>query len=188
MVALGMYQQRLGLRDNSGAVVAPETLRLGDDGVVPNSVLPVLLYRGDADANAAAASDFEAVFEANQWPPQWRGGVFGFHHYHATAHEVLGVYAGWAQVQLGGEHGPVITLHAGDIVILPAGAGHCRIDASARFGVVGAYPANQPDWDLCRADPGLHDAALARIAQVPLPPSDPLAGAKGSLIEHWYRG
>jgi uncharacterized protein YjlB len=49
---------------------APETHVFADDGVFPNSRLPVLIYRGVlATPNAAA---FEKMFEANGcWRATW---------------------------------------------------------------------------------------------------------------------
>ena len=178
--------ERLGLRPGTAdAPAGPETLRLDDDGVIPNSPLPVLLYRGNAERAADPLAEFEALFAAHDWPPQWRGGVFGYQHYHSTAHEALGVGSGSARVQLGGARGPVVELHAGDAVVLPAGTGHCRIESGGGFAVVGAYPANRPDWDLLRDDPAEHDAAVERIARVPLPAADPVAGPGGPLTTLW---
>ncbi|MEX0607648.1 MAG: hypothetical protein WD138_06410 [Halofilum sp. (in: g-proteobacteria)] len=178
--------ERLGLwRAGEDGPVAPETLQLDDDGVVPNSPLPVLLYRGEPAPGDAAAATFEHLFTAHRWPAQWRGGVFPFHHYHSRAHEALGVGAGWARIQLGGEHGPTVEVSAGDAIVLPAGTGHCRIKEEDEFTVVGAYPANQPEWDLLRADPREHDAAVERIARVPQPEADPVDGADGPLGRLW---
>jgi uncharacterized protein YjlB len=178
--------RKLGLASRDAQrPLEPETLGLDDDGVIPNSRLPVLVYRGEATRAGEAAEAFEALFAAHAWPPQWRGGVFAFQHYHSTAHEVLGVHSGRARVQLGGRNGPIVTLTAGDAVVLPAGTGHCRIEAGDGFGVVGAYPANQPDWDLLREDPAEHEAAVARIARVPHPGQDPVTGADGALVRLW---
>ena len=99
---------------------------LGDDGVFPNNpALPLVLYR-----NAMVlpehdpATAFEALFTRHQWPAAWRNGVFSFHHYHSTAHEVLGIYCGEAEVQLGGDNGIVVTIGCGDVVVIPAGVAH----------------------------------------------------------------
>ncbi len=69
----------------------PTHLFFDDDGQTPNSRLPVLLYRNVALKSADKARAFEALFNANHWPAQWRALVFDYHHYHSTAHEVLGV-------------------------------------------------------------------------------------------------
>ena len=60
---------------------------LADDDTFPNSRLPLLLYPAVLDpADPDPAAAFEQHFQANGWPGAWRNGVFGFHHYHSTAH------------------------------------------------------------------------------------------------------
>ena len=116
----------------------PETHVFADDGVFPNSRLPVLIYRGVlATPNAAA---FEEMFATNGWSSAWRNGLYGVHHYHSTAHEVLGIYQGRVTARLGGERGVSVTLLAGDVAVIPAGVAHKNDGASADFRVVGAYP------------------------------------------------
>ena len=81
---------------------------LKDDGIYPNNEkLPLLAYKGalkPSDHNPAAI--FESLFEANRWAGSWRNGVYGFHHYHSTAHEALGIYSGlvcaWMLSLIGG--------------------------------------------------------------------------------------
>lgn len=153
------------------------------DWVPNNAQLPVLLYRNAiADAGPDRATACETVFQENGWVPQWRNGVYPFHHYHATAHEVLGCAAGNARVLIGGPHGAPVELTAGDCVLLPAGTGHCRLDASADFLVVGAYPPGQV-WDLRRG--ALSGAELEMLAHVPFPRSDPVMGRSGPLLGFW---
>lgn len=183
MTELDQHWRRLGLASSTSEPPEPEALAFDDDGTIPNSPLPVLIYRGRTGDRAA----LDALFAATRWPVQWAGGVFTFQHYHATAHEVLGVTGGEAQIQLGGESGETRTLGPGDCVIIPAGVGHCRLAGNREFGVVGGYPENQPDWDLCRADPAIHAWAQARVARVPLPPGDPVTGPNGPLDRLWRR-
>jgi len=134
---------------------------------IPNGRFPVLIYR-DVDV-----SDAQALFAANGWRGSWGDGVFDFHHFHSTSHEVLAVISGSATLELGGPQGEAFDVTAGDVLVLPAGTGHRRAAADTDFQVVGAYPAGQEDYDLLReAD----ENARARIAALGPPPQDPVGG------------
>ena len=179
MAALGLTA---AARAQSG--LHAEAIRLSRNGWMPNNEqLPVLLYRRAFDPNGSRVADaMEQAFTTNQWPPQWRNGVYPFHHYHSTAHEVLGFAGGTAHLMLGGENGHSLTVNAGDVVVLPTGTGHCRLSASNDFLVIGAYPAEQ-HWDICRAAPD--DVALERMRSLPFPQSDPVGGSHGDLPRVW---
>jgi uncharacterized protein YjlB len=165
-------------------IATPQQLRLKPNGWMPNSSLPVLVYRNAMPPSDVLADKMERLFAANQWPPQWRNGVYNFHHYHSTAHEVLGFAAGHADLILGGEGGEPLTVHAGDVVVLPAGTGHCRTTASDDFLVIGAYPENE-HWDICRAS--ATPEVLERMRHVRFPASDPLTGRSGALPKLWQQ-
>lgn len=174
--------------DVGGIVRAVEaaTYRFADDGAIPNNpTLPFLVYPGalnlPGDDPAAAC---EAVFEHHGWSGSWRDGIYPFAHYHSTAHEVLGICRGKAQVRFGGDAGVTLTVRAGDVVVIPAGVGHQNLGAGGDFLVVGAYPRGQC-WDLCRGLAKERPQVLDNIARVPLPATDPVYGADGPLIEHW---
>ena len=81
-----------------------------------------------------------ALFERNGWGGAWRNGIYAHHHYHSTAHEVLGVASGSVRVRLGGDGGKTVVLRAGDVVVVPAGVAHKSEGTSPDLVVVGAYP------------------------------------------------
>ena len=138
---------------------------------IPNHPsFPVLLYRGTGLADPDAARE---RFAANGWGGSWVDGVFDFHHFHSTSHEVLAVVAGSATLELGGPQGQAFEVSAGDVVILPAGTGHRRAAARDSFTVVGAYPRGQEDYDLLRS---ADEAARSRIASLAPPDADPIGG------------
>lgn len=163
----------------------PDTHRFDDDGTIPNSALPVLVYHDVPGARAAR--DCVDLFAANGWLGAWVDGIYPFHHFHSTAHEVLGIVAGSASVVLGGPSGRRFAVGPGDVLVLPAGTGHCNLGESADLQVVGAYPDGM-SWDLRRGDPAERAEVLANIAAVPVPGSDPVHGEDGPLTRLWPPG
>jgi uncharacterized protein YjlB len=155
-----------------------EERHLSDDGIVPNNAaLPLKVYRGAfATAAARAPAAVIAHLAANGWGGAWINGIYDFQHYHATAHEVLVIAAGSADVQFGGPSGPVLTVAAGDAVLIPAGVGHCRTSPAPGLVVIGAYPDGQENPDLRRATAADRAAALALIPRVSRPGRDPVHG------------
>lgn len=150
-------------------------------GLFPNNAtLPVLVYVQAFTGAEAAAGAVEKRFLANGWSGVWRDGIYAFHHYHSQAHEALGVYRGWVEVQLGGGGGGIFRLEKGDVVVLPAGVAHKKVASSADFGVVGAYPPGQVP-DMKTGEPGERAAAERDIAALAHPVTDPVEGASGPL-------
>lgn len=169
----------------AAANVKSEKYQFKDDGRIPNSKLPLLIYRGVLSDKEDASKVID-VFEANNWTNSWDNGIYSYHHYHSTSHEVLGVYAGSALLHLGGESGERLRVKAGDVIIIPAGVGHKKLEASNDFAVVGAYPEGR-DWDVLKGKPGERPRADENIAGLPIPKSDPVFGIDGGLTKTWSK-
>jgi uncharacterized protein YjlB len=146
---------------------------------------PLLVYPAALPPAGNLAEAIEALFERHGWPPAWRNGVHPFHHFHAQSHEALGIYSGEVTVRFGGDPGVDIVARPGDVLVLPAGTGHKRLSARGALGVVGAYPAGSNAGTGRPAPGGEFGQAHADIARVPRPPSDPVFGPGGPLLEHW---
>jgi len=172
-----------------------DTFMLNPRDWVPNNRhLPVILYRNALETGAQGsrsvpdgdrlAEAFEATFARNGWPPKWRNSIFDYHHFHASAHEVLGIAAGAAEVIVGGPGGRVVHLDAGDVILLPAGTGHCLESSSGPLMVIGAYPPGQ-QWDIRRE--ALTEAERDAMEALPFPHSDPVLGTQGPLMQNWLK-
>ncbi len=179
-------QDRISQADDNMDAFNVEAHVLCDDGVFPNNPkLPLLLYHQALDLTGPDAPERVLErFAQNRWAGGWVNGIYGFHHYHSTAHEVLGIASGQARVQLGGEEGLIATVTAGDVIVIPAGVAHKNLGADPGFTVVGAYPQGQHP-DMCYDKPGERPETDETIARVPFPESDPLAGPAGALMRHW---
>ncbi|HEY0329223.1 MAG TPA: hypothetical protein VGC77_08990 [Rhodopseudomonas sp.] len=165
--------------------IKPQTFYFEDDRLVPNSALPLVVYKRVIDVTRAdPAQSVEAVLERNGWGQRWRDGIYDFQHYHATVHEALGVARGHALVLFGGERGEAVQLSVGDVAVLPAGTGHKCLFASHDFLVVGAYPPGDA-MQVTRPTPDNRRRALQTIPQVRLPPCDPVFGENGPLLRLW---
>lgn len=161
-----------------------DTLHLARSGFVPNHPdVPVLIY--SQCTQCADSTYFQEIFARNGWTGIWRNGVFDYHHYHTTAHEVLGIGKGEAKLQIGGPDGPILDVRKGDCLLLPAGTGHKKLESSDDFQVVGAYPTNC-GVDIQRKAPT--ERMLATIRALPIPKSDPVLGSAGGLLEFWQIG
>jgi uncharacterized protein YjlB len=163
----------------------PLTFVFADDGLVPNNPMPFLVYKRAIDVdNDHPEKTIEGLFGANGWGAMWRNGVYDYLHYHATAHEVLGIARGNAIVRFGGDSGTEIAVAAGDVAILPAGTGHQCLSSSRDFSVVGAYPPGAR-MQITRPTAENHAKALTSIPQVKLPNTDPVMGVDGPLVRLW---
>ena len=118
-----------------------ESFVFHDDGTFPNNgSLPLILlhqvFKADPDVRPETV---EKTFRDFGWVSSWRNGLYSFHHYHSTAHEALGVYAGWVQAQFGGPEGKSVTAQAGDVIIVPAVS-----DEDAKKKFPGGWKAPKP--------------------------------------------
>src|SRR5690349_17024681 len=146
-----------------------QAFRFKDDGETPNNPdLPMLVYHSAIalDGERDPAAPFERAFARHGWGDGWRNGIHSFLHFHTGAHEALGIARGRATVEFGGANGQILTVEAGDVVVLPAGTGHRRVASSGDLLVVGAYPLNSA-VDQKRPGEVDHATAIAAIAAVP---------------------
>ena len=180
-VFLGMLKKKRDMETDAEI----KTFHFKDDGKIPNHPsLPMLVYLGALPTGKRSPAACRALFDEHNWRNAWVNGVYSFHHYHSNTHEVLGVVSGSATLALGGSEGVELEVSAGDVLVLPAGNGHCNKGSSADFQVVGAYP-NGRSWDLCRGEPEERPEKVNNIQQVPLPEQDPVYGKEGPLVERW---
>lgn len=152
---------------------------------IPNSPLPLVLYRHALAPVLRTASGSQALFKRNQWPGNWVNGVFDYWHFHVTGHEVLGCVAGSARVGFGGDAGIEVEFREGDVVVIPAGVGHKRLsEKHGGFTVVGGYPPGQ-SGEIARPGDLSPDEARRAIVDLGLPRADPVLGHEGPLIAAW---
>ncbi len=183
---LGLFAISARKPFNTDLLMEPEQLLFHDDGIIPNSRFPLLLYRNAFKARGNdGAAWLEQHFAINNWTNSWRNGVYPFHHYHSTSHEVLGVYSGSALLHLGGEKGRKVNVQAGDIIVIPAGVGHKNL-GSDNLGIVGAYEDGR-SWDINKGLPGERPGTDQNIAALPIPKTDPFTGKSGGLTVIWKK-
>ena len=103
----------------------PEAYHFSPTPNVPNSILPVLIYRNVLPANPTAVSTRDAL-EEHFW---LQGGVFKTyraHHFHSVTHECYAIFKGSSRLLLGrgplddpNDGGIEVDVSVGDIIVLP---------------------------------------------------------------------
>jgi uncharacterized protein YjlB len=163
----------------------PEQYFVKDDGIFPNNHLPILYYPGVlALPNLFPAHHIKKRFQENNWKNNWKQGIYTYHHYHSTTHEVLGVCKGETLLLLGGEYGITIFIQAGDVLIIPAGVAHMNLGKENDVTCIGGYPDGR-DYDMNCGNEDERPRVDHNIASLPLPETDPVFGKRGGLLEIW---
>ena len=163
---------------------APEKHVFGPADGIPNSLLPLLLWRGHIPEKAREGQAVCALYRANGWTGTWVYTVYPFWHFHRLGHEVLACVSGKARIGFGGDSGIAAEISVGDVCILPAGVGHRRLDASDDFQMAGGYPPGQQGDIVKPGDMEIAQAAQA-IAALALPETDPVTGRADGVVEIW---
>jgi uncharacterized protein YjlB len=161
-----------------------ETHVLPGNGRIPNSRLPLLIYRG---AFEVGPLEMEALFRTNEWPPDWHSsfGMYPRHHFHSDTHELIAVTRGTLTGRFGGHDGVVATLTTGDLVVIPAGVGHIGESITEDLRLTGAFPVGFAIHDFRLGYVGEYSRMVERSRRVPIPAFDPVYGAGGPLTGLW---
>lgn len=151
-----------------------------DDGIFPNSKLPVLHYLKVLHLPFLfPASHVKHLFRKHGWSNNWRNGIYTYHHYHSVTHEAFGVIKGKTTLLLGGDHGEEVTIEAGDVIIIPAGVAHKNMGKQDDVICIGGYPGGR-DFDMNYGRPGERPRTDHNIKRLPIPATDPVYGSGGS--------
>src|SRR6266446_6016583 len=76
-----------------------------------NTSLPLLLYKAVLlPLEKNPERKVKKLFKRNDWKNSWTNGIYDYHHYHSTVHEVLGICSGEAHIIAGGPDGVKIHL------------------------------------------------------------------------------
>ncbi len=165
------------------------TERFRDDGIVPNSDKPAVIYRNAVHFNDVlekeAMVQLQKLVSPNGWDISWSDSVYKRVHYHPNTHEVLVCFRSWAILELGGRRfGKEFMIRMGDVVIIPAGVGHRRVESTPNFKVFGLYPTRFT-YETYWAYEKFRRSAMGKLKWVPMPPADPVYGKKGHLLRMW---
>lgn len=155
-----------------------------DDYFPGNLHYPLLIYKQISWEMHEPPQTIQDRLAKNDWSHSWVDSIYDFHHYHSNTHEVLVIISGNCQVQFGGEHGPIYTVHPGDVVIIPAGVAHKSLSMNPHFRCIGAYPFDV-EYDMNHGNKEEYPKAIEAIKHVGLPKKDPIFGENGLLFNYW---
>lgn len=159
-----------------GDVVKTELYRSTPQGFLPNSRLPLIVYRG-----AVPGGGTDAVrdrFRQHDWLNNWEyPGVYEYAHFHSTTHECLGCATGWMELEMFAD-GTKLRVEQGDVLVLPAGVSHEMTGHSDDIMMIGGYPGGA-DWDNMQhahLTQATFRTAMKRIMMLTVPARDPVTG------------
>ncbi|XXH00782.1 hypothetical protein Hte_007133 [Hypoxylon texense] len=176
-------------------MIQPELHYLEETPWVPNSKLPIVVYRGAL----AHCENEDAVKEALEANGGWKkGGAWNAWfkaHFHPNAHECYGVVQGTSELSLGRspldppEKGMSLKVDRGDVIVLPAGVSHCSSTASSDYRFVVLFPTGAPRWVSVWFDQPMETVSDYKIQsqKVSLPSHDPIYGEGAGLVETWSK-
>lgn len=162
--------------------IFPSEYPIAGDINFPEPKFPVLHYK--AAFNNPGAKNVKEHLQKNNWTNAWTDGIYDYHHYHSTTHEVLVIISGKSMVHFGGSEGILLKLEAGDVIVIPAGVAHKRVEASEDFLVVGAYPDGE-EYDMKYGLLNEIQEAEENIQNASVPFTDPVYGKNGPLTTIW---
>jgi uncharacterized protein YjlB len=158
---------------------------VNDDGIFPNSRLPIIFYPQILKLPKLFASGaLKKLFQNNNWENNWKHGIYTYNHYHSTTHEVLGFCKGETLLMLGGEKGITLIVQEGDVIIIPAGVAHMNLGNENDVTCIGGYPEGR-DYDMNYGNPSERPRTDHNIKALPLPITDPVFGKKNGLMKIW---
>ncbi|KAL2830599.1 hypothetical protein BDW59DRAFT_19115 [Aspergillus cavernicola] len=172
----------------------PNTYYLPPRDHTPNNALPVLHY-----PNVLPLPRTEDVvtqfLTAHKWEKRGTWGAIWQSHFHPNSHECYGIFQGSSTLLLGAAGGNGVSdfglrliVHAGDVLVLPAGTGHGSVEATDDYRYIGVYPEGCPRW---RNEWGKTKIDLEyfreEIEGVGFPGEDPVYGKGGPLMQLWSR-
>jgi uncharacterized protein YjlB len=160
---------------------------LKDDGVFPNSELPVLLYKRALKIPLFfAALQVKKLLQKHHYTNNWRNGIYTYHHYHSNTHEVMAVIKGHTTLLLGGDKGRKVKIEKGDVILIPAGVAHKNLGKEKDVICIGGYPQGR-DYNMNYGKKEERPDADEKIAKVKIPRYDPVTGQRDPMNTIWKK-
>lgn len=166
-------------------MVIPIEFYISDNGIFPNSHLPVLVYKEVLDFPFLfPGRGARKMLSEHGWTNNWKAGIYTYHHYHSNTHEAMIVIRGETDLLLGGENGRKILISKGDAIVIPAGVAHKNLGRENDVTCVGGYPEGK-EFDMKYGKPGERPGVDLNIAKILIPASGPVDGKRDMLITIW---